>query len=277
MGNAAAKLRGFAAACHFAPTLSVTFMVSLLAWRSGWSGWHLCLLVVAVFTGQLSVGWSNDAIDAPIDIAAGRTAKPIVAGVLSVRGLWVAAVAALITTVVASFMAAGVPGGAIQVIAVASAWLYNLRLSRTTWSWLPYAVSFACVTPFITLGLAPPMAPALWAIAVFVSTGVAAHLANALPDLATDQERGLGGLVTRLGEVRAKRLALALLVLSAFILLTQVAQINPVAAYLIPVATGVVLVLALRPTRRSVFFQAVQGLAIFEVVVILVTGIPITS
>ncbi len=270
-------LKGYAAACHLVPTLSVTVMVSLLAWRTGWSGWHLLLLVVAVLSGQLSVGWSNDAIDAPIDIAAGRTAKPIVAGVLSVRGLWVAAVAALITTVVASFVAAGLLGGAIQVIAVASAWLYNLRLSRTTWSWLPYAVSFACVTPFITFGLAPPMTPALWAIAVFVSTGVAAHLANALPDLATDQERGLGGLVTRLGEVRAKRLALLLLALSAFILLVQLAQFNAVAAYLIPLATGVVLVLAIRPTKRPIFFLAVQALAAFEVLVLLVTGIPITS
>lgn len=277
MARAAALLRGFAAACHLAPTLSVTLMVSLLAWRSGWSGWQLALLVVAVLTGQLSVGWSNDAIDAPIDIAAGRTEKPIVAGVLSVRGLWVAAVAALITTVVASFMAAGLLGGAMQVIAVGSAWIYNLRLSRTTWSWLPYAVSFACVVPFIAFGLDPPQGPALWAIAVFVSTGVAAHLANALPDLATDQEHGLGGLVTRLGEGRARRLALVLLVLSAFILLIQVAQINAVAAYFIPLATGVALILALRPTRRSVFFLAVQALAAFEVLVILVTGVPITS
>lgn len=272
-----AVARGFAVACHLLPTLSVTAMVSLLAWRTGWSGWQLLLLVVAVLSGQLSVGWSNDAIDAPIDIAAGRTVKPVVAGVLSVRGLWVAAVAALITTVVASFVAAGLLGGVFQVIAVASAWLYNLRLSRTTWSWLPYAVSFACVTPFITLGMAPPMAPALWAIAVFVSTGVAAHLANALPDLATDQERGLGGLVTRLGEVRARRLALLLLALSSFILLIQLAQSNAVAAYLIPLATGVVLILAMRPTKRPIFFLAVQALAALEVLVILVTGIPISS
>ena len=83
--------------------------------------------------------------------------------------------------------------------------------------------------------------------------------------------------MTRLGEVRAKRLALLLLALSAFILLVQLAQFNAVAAYLIPLATGVVLVLAIRPTKRPIFFLAVQALAAFEVLVILVTGIPITS
>lgn len=270
-------LRGFAAACHLAPTLSVTLMVSLLAWRSGWSGWQLLLLVVAVISGQLSVGWSNDAIDAPIDIAAGRTEKPIVAGVLSVRSLWVAAVAALFTTVVASFMAAGLPGGAIQVVAVASAWLYNLRLSRTTWSWLPYAISFTCVVPFIAFGLNPPKAPAFWAMAVFACTGVAAHLANALADLVTDRKRGLGGLVARIGDVNSRRLAMLLLVISSVILMAKISQVSTIATYAIPIATAVVMILALRPTRRSVFFLAVQGLALVEVLMILVTGVPITS
>ena len=33
------------------------------------------------------------------------------------------------------------------------AWLYNLRLSRTVWSWLPYAVAFGCAPLFLSLGL----------------------------------------------------------------------------------------------------------------------------
>ena len=272
-----AVARGFAVACHLVPTMSVTAIVSLLAFRAGWSGPEFLLLVVAVLTGQLSVGWSNDAVDAPIDRAAGRIAKPLVAGVISIRSLWAAAFTALAITTVTSFLAAGLVGGIFQVIAVASAWLYNLRLSRTTWSWLPYAVSFACVTPFITFGLNPSQPPALWAIAVFVCTGVAAHLANALPDLSSDQARGLGGLVARLGSVRALRLALILLVVSSFILLLVIAPVNVFAAYCIPVATVVAVVLALRPRAQSNLFFAVQGLALFEVLVILVTGIPITS
>lgn len=272
-----AVVRGFAVACHLLPTLSVTAIVSLLAFRAGWSGPAFFLLVVAVLTGQLSVGWSNDAVDAPIDRAAGLVAKPLVAGVISIRSLWAAAFTALAITTVTSFLAAGLVGGIFQVIAVASAWLYNLRLSRTTWSWLPYAVSFACVIPFISLGLNPPQPPALWAIAVFICTGVAAHLANALPDLPSDQARGLGGLVSRLGAVRALRLALMLLVVSSFILLLVFAQVNIVAAYCVPVAAVIAVVLALRPRAQSNLFIAVQGLALFEVLVILVTGIPITS
>ena len=43
------------------------------------------LLGAAVLCGQLSVGWSNDAIDAPLDSAARRPDKPIALGHVSRR------------------------------------------------------------------------------------------------------------------------------------------------------------------------------------------------
>jgi hypothetical protein len=68
-----------------------------------------------------------------------------------------------------------------------------------------------------------------------------------------------------------------LLVLSSFTLLLVIAPVNVFAAYCVPVATVVAVVLALRPRSQSNLFFAVQGLALFEVLVILVTGISITS
>jgi 4-hydroxybenzoate polyprenyltransferase len=54
------------------------------------------LLGAAVLVGQLSVGWSNDAIDAPLDSAAGRPDKPIATGAISRRTVaWCAGTAAV--------------------------------------------------------------------------------------------------------------------------------------------------------------------------------------
>ena len=54
----------------------------------GLEPWRLVLLTLAVFCGQLSIGLSNDAIDAPRDRAVGRTDKPIARGEVSERLAW---------------------------------------------------------------------------------------------------------------------------------------------------------------------------------------------
>ena len=48
-------------------------------------------MVAAVSTGQLSIGWSNDALDAARDRLAGRTDKPVAAGRLPRRTVAAAA------------------------------------------------------------------------------------------------------------------------------------------------------------------------------------------
>jgi len=51
-----------------------------LAVTAGQSGARCVLTGAAVLTGQLSVGWCNDAFDARRDIAAARHGKPVVDG-----------------------------------------------------------------------------------------------------------------------------------------------------------------------------------------------------
>ncbi len=261
-------------ASHPAPALAVTIVVSTLAWRTGWESASLAMFVLAMLTGQLSVGWSNDAHDARMDRAAARLDKPVVASELSVHLLWRCAVTALTISVIASFAAAGVAGG-FHVLSLLAAWAYNLRLSRTVWSWLPYAIAFGLIPPFITEGLDPAQAPAPWSIVVFISLGVAAHLANAAKDASTDAAYGHTSAAIKLGEQGSKLLALALLLLGTAVLVWQLWDANPPVA-----ATTAVISIAISAIgyfRSSLFFQAILILALADIALLLLTDLSIVS
>lgn len=171
----------------------------------------------AVFSGQLSIGWSNDAFDSARDHSAKRFAKPVVAGLITSRTLWVSSGIALLACVPLSLLN-GVLAGLVHLSAVASAWVYNLALKSTVWSWLPYAYSFGALPVFVQLSV--PVAGGRntqvewWAAAVGALLGVAAHFANVLPDLGYDSLTNVRGLPQRLGK-RASILVIAGLVVSA--------------------------------------------------------------
>ena len=211
--------RGLVVASHAAPALVVTGRAAALSAALG-SGWAVVTLVtVAVGTGQLSVGWSNDWIDAPRDLAVHRTDKPVVAGLVTARVLRGAAFAALGVCVVTS-LAVGVAAGTAHLVAVAGAWAYNARLKSTAWSWLPYALSFGLLAVFVVLAAPGPRVPAPWAVAAAALLGTGAHVANTLPDLEDDAATGVRGLPHRLGRRASGVLAPALLVLAAAVVVT---------------------------------------------------------
>lgn len=81
---------------HPAPALAVTALITALAVAAGRDVFGSCLVALAVLTGQLSVGWSNDRIDLARDTAAHRRDKPLVAGEVQVRSVSIAACAALV-------------------------------------------------------------------------------------------------------------------------------------------------------------------------------------
>lgn len=197
-------------AAHAPPTLAVTLLMTLFAWSVGWRGWPLGLAAMAVFIGQLSVGWSNDAHDASADARSGRLDKPTVREEVSSRGLWLGAGTALTVATVLSWVAAGWGAGSFHVFALLAAWSYNLGLSRTAWSWLPYALAFGAMPLFFFVGLTGGPGP-WWTVAVFATVAVSAHLANALPDLEADQKIGLDGAAVRLGARRTAILCWLLL------------------------------------------------------------------
>lgn len=202
-------------ACHPEATVAVTVLVTALAAASGRTPAACVLLGAAVMCGQLSVGWSNDLVDAARDSAAGRTDKPLAAGTVSPGTVAAAAGAALAACVVLS-LAAGRLAGAAHLTGVAAAWAYNLGVKRTAASWVPYALAFGLLPAFVTLGLPGQPWPPGWAMAAGALLGVGAHLTNVLPDIEADLAAGVRGLPQRLGRRRIRVLApLPLLAASA--------------------------------------------------------------
>jgi len=191
-------VRALALSCHPIPSLAVTAVTAGLAALAGLPVGRGALVTAAVFTGQLSIGWSNDYIDAERDQAVERSDKPLAAGTLAARTAGIAAVVALILTVALSALL-GWPGGAAVLGTAACGWAYNLGLKATALSWLPYAIAFGLLPAVVTLSDSPPRWPPAWALTAGALLGVAAHLANALPDLRDDDATGIRGLPHRLG------------------------------------------------------------------------------
>lgn len=192
--------------------MTVTTIGAALALSTGRSPSQTGLVTAAVLTGQLSIGWSNDWIDAPRDAAAARTDKPIPAAQAGSTGIGIAAVVALIACVPLSIAATST--GWAHLVAVAMGWWYNLHAKRTLVSPLPFTIAFALLVIF-----AVPE-PAWQLVAVGALLGTAAHITNVLPDLAEDAATGVTGLPHRLGEQGSTAAALLCLAAATAVLLT---------------------------------------------------------
>jgi len=219
----AGALRGLAAACHPLPCLAVTGFAMVYGWSVGLHGARIGLLGAAVLAGQLSIGWCNDAVDAGRDAAAGRLAKPIPGGLVSRRVVVSACACAAAACVVLS-LALGVPAGVVHLVAVASAWAYNLPLKSTWASPLPFALSFGLLVAVATLALPVPVWPPPAVMAAAGSLGVAAHFANTVGDAAADAATGVRGLPQRLGPRVSLVLTAAFVALAAGLLVGGVAR-----------------------------------------------------
>ena len=190
-------LVGLVRACHFQPTLAVTAMTTGLAALAGRGPRGCAVVAVAVLAGQLSTGWSNDWFDAARDRAVGRTDKPIVAGSVSLGTVRLAACTALALAVPLSLLS-GWRAAVVHLVAIASAWAYNLGLKATVASPLPYAVSFGLLPAFVTLGLPGHPWPRPTIMLATALLGVGAHFINTLADREDDARSGIAGLPQRM-------------------------------------------------------------------------------
>jgi 4-hydroxybenzoate polyprenyltransferase len=214
--------RSLALSSHPGPTAAVTVLTAVLGLATGLAPWALLALTLAVLAGQLSIGFSNDAIDARRDAAVGRTDKPIAAGDISRRTVAAAAgVALLVALVLSALLGAGVL--VAHGIVIAGGWAYNAWLKRTAFSVLPFIVSFGTLPSLATLAQgAPdgePTVAATWAGITGAVLGVSIHFTNALPDLADDRRTGVRGLPHRLGRRPAGAIAFVALGVGAVVVL----------------------------------------------------------
>ncbi|MFT4279874.1 UbiA family prenyltransferase [Microbacterium sp.] len=199
---------------HPGPSLVVTALALALGVAASVEPWRLVVLTASVLAGQLSVGISNDAIDARRDAQVGRTDKPIARGDVGLGTAWAAAIAAAVVALGLSAVL-GVELLGVHAVALASAWSYNAALKNTPISVLPFVVSFGLFPSFATLAATPPTFAALWATVAGAALGAAVHLTNVLPDLDDDARTGVRGLPHRLGVRAAAILAVTGILLGA--------------------------------------------------------------
>jgi 4-hydroxybenzoate polyprenyltransferase len=246
-----------------------------LAVRGGLGPPEVFLFAVAVFAGELSIGWSNDAFDADRDAAGGRTDKPIVAGIISRRAVSVAAGASLVVAVVLCFVI-GPATGTINAVMLAAGWAYNAGLKSTLASGLMYVIGFGLIPGFAASTLPGQPWARPWTLVAAALLGVGGHFANVLPDLAADRAADVSGLPQRVaagpGGPTAVRLTAIALLLAASTLIV----LAPGRPYGWPALTGlagaaVLAVVGLRGSGRVPFYAAL-GIAAVDVALFVSAG-----
>lgn len=257
--------RGLALSCHPVPALAVTVFAGLLGVAAG-DRWRSLLVAAAVLAGQLTIGWLNDLLDAGRDRQVGRTDKPVARGDVDVRTLRVG-IACAAAAAVALAVALGGRAAVVDVITIACGWAYDLGLKATWVSFLPYAVAFGLLPAVATL--TGGAWPAAWVVAAGALLGVAAHLANVLPDLADDAATGVRGLPHRLGRRTSIVVTAALLVAASLVVV--VAPPGPVGVRGWLALTVVALVLPLIARDRWAF-PALMAMVGADVLVLLTGG-----
>ena len=207
----------FLRAAHFGPTVIVTTITFLLA-LSQYSLINSLRVAIAIFAGQLVVGWSNDFIDAPLDIAAHRTKKPIVSKEINPEQLKKSIFGALFAALILSlFSPLGLTGTLIHFLGILSATFYNLKLKSTILSPFPYIVSFGALpwAIYLPAGNQPP----LWLFIDFMLIAVAFHFFNVLKDFQWDINQGVLGLPQRLGRNASLVISISLVISAILVLI----------------------------------------------------------
>ncbi len=215
---------------------------------------------MAVFCGQLCVGWTNDLLDLESDRAQSRKNKPLAVGSISVLTVRTSAFAVGALCIPFSlFGPLGLRGGSVHLLGVGCGLSYDFYFKRTRLSPLPFIIAFAALPSAIVLSKSHSVP--LWLILAGGLFGVAAHFTNVVKDMDRDRAAGLRGLPQLLGS-RASLLitGIALLIISVLLAhhthLWIPAFVSGVAALLLFVA----------PTKFC--FPLVMGLAIADVAIL---------
>lgn len=264
---------------HPGPSVVVSALALALGLSIGLEWWRLALLTVAVFAGQLSVGISNDAIDAPRDRAVGRAGKPLASGEVGLRTAWVAAFACLALALAVSAVL-GWRMLAAHAFALGSAWAYNAGLKSTPASVLPFILSFGTFPSLATLSAADPHFAPAWAWIAGGCLGTAVHFTNVLPDLADDDRTGVRGLPHRLGVRTATIVASLALIAGAIAVLLgaaggAVGAVSPLSWAFFGVVVVVAVFTALLTLRRAptrTLFRLVMLAALLLAAQLVATG-----
>lgn len=257
---------------HPGPSAGVTLITVLLGVAVGLDPVRVALLGVTIAFNQLSIGLSNDWLDAARDRDAGRRDKPVARDEVGVATVRFAAIAAATVAFLVAFTL-GIPFAIAHLIALGGGWAYNAWFKHGPLSPLPYVVSFGLLPALATLALPVPALAAWWALLAGALLGVAAHVANVLPDLDDDAATGVHGLPHRLGRVASTLLGGLALAGAAVSLTVGIGADSPVALTglgLSLAASVAAVAFALRGSRWG--FRFVIVAALIDVVLLVLAG-----
>ena len=184
-------------AAHPVQGLLIAVGTATAALVSGRDWREVGLVLGTVLLGRATYGWLNDVADRRRDIAVERQDKVLVREWID-RGTLTFATAVAVCFLVPLSIANGTTAGLFHLGSVLAAWLYNTRLKTTPLSFVPWALSFGLLVPFLsyggwgggTHGSAPE--PVMVGLAALL--GVCVHVLDALPDLVEDNRNGVRSL-----------------------------------------------------------------------------------
>lgn len=213
------QIVGLAKASHFGPTLLVT-TISYSFGEIYWNTGSALLIALAIFSGQLVVGWSNDLIDYKDDLSHQRLNKPLVGGLITEKFLQRCLALVLPASLLLNlFGPLGVMAGSLSLFTIGWAVSYNFYFKFNIFSPLPYAVAFALLPSLIAISA--DYTPPTWMWVCGALFGVAAHFLNVIKDMKQDQASGIKGLPQRLGSKLSALTAIALIVTAIAVLLAS--------------------------------------------------------
>lgn len=161
---------------------------------------HLLAIETAM---QFSISAFNDYFDRGVDV--GRTDKPVASGAISPHTAWVTG---LLLGVAAILLA--LPLGTwvtlLTAIGLSGGLLYDAGLKYTAFSWLPFSIAFPTLPLWAWAGASSDGTFPLqlfWVLPVGAALVLGIHLADTIPDLASDTAAGVRGLAHRLGISRS--------------------------------------------------------------------------
>ena len=274
-GSRQPVIAALAASSHPVPTIAVTVIGAVLATAVGLDPARILLVAATILTNQLSIGLSNDWLDAQRDRENGRRDKPLARGDVSLAVVRISAISAGSVSIALGFIVS-TGSGIANLIFVLSGWLYNAGLKSSVAATAMYAIGFGALPAIATFALPTPSAPAAWAIALGALLGVAAHFANVIPDLEDDRRNGIRALPHMLGARGAGVVTFAVLATASVVALIaprgspSLWQWLGGGAGLAIAAAGIGLVLTRPPSRT--LFRLIIAAALIDVAVLAAAG-----
>jgi 4-hydroxybenzoate polyprenyltransferase len=155
-------------------------------------------LAASMLALQASIGALNDLVDVGVD-SGRKPGKPLPRG--AARPFEAAAIVAVGLGLGIGLSAASGPATAVVAAAgVACGYAYDLRLSRTVWSWLPLTVALPLVPVHAWLGTTGSVPASLLGIVpAGLLAGAALALGNGIVDEERDRMAGMRTVVVALG------------------------------------------------------------------------------